>query len=284
MLAGSNCCAPFCFHFFRGEKRNHFEGRRNVEFHRDDVAPEFATILQGRTRPLIVDWNRDKYPDILLTYGSNDLWILLGGKETIDALSRNPVVIQKTAKPLASNSETPPVNKSVKPPLFRKLDIPELARLENPAGKYTKIGVIDDYPVMQRPVRDRIDVADWDGDGDVDLLVSVQKQRWVSDPQNHIYSKDKKLQTRYANAVAKCPVSTWRLLLLRNTGSDNKHEFAKPELLYEVPAGQKLGPFTVTDWNSDGEVEVVAALGDTPKSLQYDAKYRFFILGQERKH
>ena len=58
MVAGSNCCDPLAFHFFRGRKEGLFEGRRRVDFLRDDPDDGLAMfrMTRGTTRPIVVDW------------------------------------------------------------------------------------------------------------------------------------------------------------------------------------------------------------------------------------
>jgi hypothetical protein len=94
MVAGSNCCDPLAFHFFRGRKEGLFEGRRRVDFLRDNP-DEFAAfrMKRGTTRPMIVDWNQDGHQDILMANkGHRDFYILYGGPETAKSLLSLPVI------------------------------------------------------------------------------------------------------------------------------------------------------------------------------------------------
>ena len=95
MVAGSNCCDPLAFHFFRGRKEGLFEGRRRVDFLRDDPDDGLAMsrMMRGTTRPIIVDWNQDGHQDILMTYkGYRDFYILYGGPETAKSLLSLPMI------------------------------------------------------------------------------------------------------------------------------------------------------------------------------------------------
>lgn len=276
MVAGSHCCDPFGFHFFRGRRDGLFEGRRHVHFQRDDMGPDqppFLRLMRGTTRPIIVDWNLDGHADILLTYrGHKSLHVLYGGPDLVKKLLNLPVSEESVA------SEYPEDKADAREwqPVFTKLEIPEFEKLVPPSvnsrdGR-VKIGMIGEkLAVMERPVRDWIEVADWDGDGDVDLLVNMRTSRWST----HLvkaYSGD---TTEYEE----CPLSEWRLYWLPNCGTQHKPKFAPPRLLYEAPSGMHLGAFTVTDWNNDGETEVVAALGklkDNTKS--WLTEFRFVVL------
>jgi len=122
---------------------------------------------------------------------------------------------------------------------------------------------------MEQPVRDWGEVADWDGDGDVDLLVNMKTLRW-STPLVNAYQGDS--TTHYAE----CPASEWRLYWLRNRGFRRKPEFDKPRLVYESPIGQRLGAFAVTDRDGDGDPEIVAAVGtlkDNPKYMRTNVRF-----------
>jgi hypothetical protein len=166
-------------------------------------------------------------------------------------------------------------------PVFKKLEIPEFERLVPPSangqdGKM-KIGLIGEkLAIMERPVRDWIEVADLDGDGDVDLLVNMKTLRW-STHLVRAYKGDSR--PRYKE----CPPSEWRLYWLPNVGSHGETKFAKPRLLYESPAGLRLGAFTVADQDADGNPEIVAAVGtlkDNPKYLR--TKVRFVVLRDQQ--
>ena len=281
MVAGSNCCDPYGFHFFRGRKDGLFEGRRRVNFQRDDKNSEqspFFGLERGTTRPIIVDWNHDGHADILLTYrGHKTLHILSGGPALVNSLLNLPVV--EGSMDLEFSNTFKDVAKWK--PVFKNLEIPEFERLVPPSangqdGKM-KIGLIGEkLAVMERPVRDWIEVADWDGDGDVDLLVNMKTLRW-STHLVRAYKGDS--TTRYAE----CPASEWRLYWLRNRGLRRKPEFEKPRLLYESPIGQRLGAFAVTDRDGDGDPEIVAAVGtlkDNPKYMRTNV--RFVVLRDQQ--
>ena len=173
MVAGSHCCDPFGFHFFRGRRDGLFEGRRHVHFQRDDMGPDqppFLRLMRGTTRPIIVDWNLDGHADILLTYrGHKSLHVLYGGPDLVKKLLNLPV----SEESVASEYPEDKADAGKWQPVFTKLEIPEFEKLVPPSvnsrdGR-VKIGMIGEkLAVMERPVRDWIEVADWDGDGDVD--------------------------------------------------------------------------------------------------------------------
>lgn len=274
MVAGSHCCDPYGFHFFRGLRDGLFEGRRRVSFHRDDKNPEnspFFGLERGTTRPIIVDWNHDGHADILLTYrGHRTLHILYGGPDVAKSLVSLPPVDESVESEYSSSAK----GVATWNPVFAKLVIPEFERLVPPSangqdGKM-KIGVINEnLAVMEQSIRDWIEVADWDGDGDVDLLVNMQTMRW-STPHGRVYKGDS--TTRYKE----CPPSEWRLYWLPNVGTPGEPEFDKPRLLYETPVGQVLGAFAVTDRDGDGNQEIVAAVGDltdNPTYLYINARF-----------
>ena len=274
MVAGSNCCDPNGFHFFRGLRDGLFEGRRRVSFQRDDKNPEnssFFGLERGTTRPIIVDWNHDGHADILMTYrGHRTLHILYGSPEVAKSFLSLPLVDELVESEYSSTAK----GVATWNPVFTKLEIPEFERLVPPSangqnGKM-KIGVITEkLAVMEQSVRDWIEVADWDGDSDVDLLVNMQTMRW-STPHGRAYKGDS--TTRYKA----CPLSEWRLCWLPNVGTPGEPEFDKPRLLYESPVGQRLGAFTVTDRDGDGNQEIVVAVGslkDTPEYLGRNARF-----------
>jgi hypothetical protein len=95
MVAGSNCCDPLAFHFFRVRKEGLFDGRRRVDFHREEPDDKFAAfkMMRGTTRPIIVDWNQDGHQDILMAYkGHREFYILYGGPEIAKALINLPAI------------------------------------------------------------------------------------------------------------------------------------------------------------------------------------------------
>ena len=277
MVAGSNCCDPLAFHFFRGRKDGLFEGRRRVDFQRDDMGPDqspFRRFERGTTKPIIVDWNHDGHADILLSYkGHKSLHILYGGPDIVKSLLNLPV----SEDPMDSEASIFPTDAAKWQPVFTLLEIPEFDRLVPPSANSPdgrmKIGTIgESSAVMECPIRDWIEVADWDGDGDVDLLVNVQMMRWRT-PHANLYSGDS--TTRFEE----CPRSTWSLYWLPNRGSRQKPAFGAPRLLYEAPAGKHLGAFTVTDWDGDGKREIVGALGDLKANAKaWQTEFQFVVL------
>jgi len=230
--------------------------------------------MRGETRPLIVDWNCDRHVDILLSYrGLSRLYILFGGSGTMESLSAIPIEDPKTSAAGADELWSRPE--------FKTLDIPAFEQLK-PRGTdgrpiEKKIGRVDGYDVMERPQPDWLDAADWDGDGDIDLIVSVKSQRWLS---YNLPPGDARREGS-TRAQVQCPVPTWSLFWLPNRGHHKQPNFGAARLLFELPTGQKLGAFTVADHNGDGSPEIIAGIGAIPEPIWEHTKYRFTVLTRE---
>jgi hypothetical protein len=140
-----------------------------------------------------------------------------------------------------------------------------------------KIGVIGSKQiVVERMVLDWVEIADWDNDGDVDLLVNLKKHRWPTF-ESVPHSGDGK--TRYG----KCPPNSWALHWLPNNGTPGTPEFGEPQLLFEARDYKQLGAFTVAELDGDRTPEIVAAMGNVPRNSKqwWASTHRIFVLGRK---
>lgn len=279
MVAGSNCCDPLAFHFFRGRKEGLFEGRRRVDFLRDDPDDGLAMfrMMRGTTRPIIVDWNQDGHQDILMAYkGNRDFYILYGSPDIAKSILNLPVVEDH----VESESYYSEKGSTDWKPEFSKLEIPALAALKPKTGKggpiRKKLGVLigSNRIIVEQPSVDWVEVADWDNDGDLDLLVNMRRHRW-SYPKSGLHIGHGR--TRYRE----CPPHMWSLHWLSNDGLPGKPEFGSPQPLFAAPESKQIGPFTVSDLDDSGEPRIVAAIGDLKdNSKTWSTRYRFVVLGR----
>ena len=124
-------------------------------------------------------------------------------------------------------------------------------------------------------VVDWVEVADWDNDGDLDLLVNMKKHRWLN-------GKFALHSGHGRTGYQKCPPHSWSLYWLSNEGVPGKPEFGTPQVLFEAPAYKQIGAFTVNELDGDGTSEIVAAVGDVdPNSKRWwVTEFRFVELSR----
>ncbi len=122
LVSGSNCCDPETIHLFLRRADGGFAARQEVKFDRPGLSPIERRLSRGRSRPHLLDWNRDGHTDLVIAYR--------GGRRLL-----------MSEGPLASKTEV--AVKSFAPPA-----VPEAAN----------------------PLEFRF--ADWDDDGQFDLLVA----------------------------------------------------------------------------------------------------------------
>lgn len=77
--------------------------------------------------------------------------------------------------------------------------------------------------------------ADWDQDGQLDLLVSMQHRGSSDDPFTH------------------------QIAWLRNTSKSGEPEFAPPRPLLSIPDPWKVEAFTTVDWDRNGRLDLVVS-------------------------
>jgi hypothetical protein len=63
-VSGSNCCAPGQVHLFLRKPDGTFAGRRDIQF----KLPGQTTLTRGRSRPHLLDWDRDGHTDLVVSY------------------------------------------------------------------------------------------------------------------------------------------------------------------------------------------------------------------------
>ncbi len=279
MVAGSNCCDPLAFHFFRGRKEGLFDGRRRVDFLRDDPDDRLAmfTMMRGTTRPIVVDWNQDGHQDILMAYkGHRDFYILYGSPDIAKSLVSVPVIEDHVAAEDYYSTK----DRTVWKPEFQKLEIPELAALmpknENGVPVRKKLGVLvgSNSIIVEQPSMDWVEFADWDNDGNLDLLVNMRQHRWP-------YPKTARHSGHGRIAYQECPPHRWSLYWLPNEGLPGKPEFGSPQPLFAAPESKQLGPFTVSDLDGDSEPKIVAAIGNLKDNSRiWSTRFRFVVLGR----
>ncbi len=68
-MSGSNCCDPEVIHLFLRKPDGTFGARREIRFERPDIPVKF--LARGKTRPYLLDWNRDGHTDLVIGYPLN---------------------------------------------------------------------------------------------------------------------------------------------------------------------------------------------------------------------
>lgn len=193
MLSGSNCCNATGFHVFPRKADGTFGERQDYHVKLDDIIP------LGRSRVLVTDWDGDGKPDLVFT-----------------VINRNKLYI---CDPLPD----------------------EKGRLSVKATWQ-----LPDDQLMWGDLA----VADWDGDGKPDLLLSHRKYGELGG----IY---------------------W----YRNVGAKGKPRFDREKgvcLVREADA-EVLNGFTVADWNGDGRMDLLftqSFIGRTPPAGKNEEFYR----------
>ena len=65
-MSGSNCCDPEAIHLFLRKPDGTFGTRQEVRFEHPDLHGNF--LARGKTRPYLLDWDRDGHTDLVIGY------------------------------------------------------------------------------------------------------------------------------------------------------------------------------------------------------------------------
>lgn len=186
---------------FLRRKDGSFAPRQRIEAH---GSKNFGQDISGRDwtgasfkglelRVAIADWNGDGIPDVLIGGGTNILGVAYGplaGKKTLEAERVWP----KGQEPFYSMTNNPCV-------------------------------------------------ADWDGDGLVDLIVGGVRQ----DKTKGVY---------------------W----LRNVGTKREPKLGEPQLLIADESRWATNGLSVADWNGDGRLDLIASRSERAKETDYNPR------------
>src|SRR5262249_24705098 len=90
LFSGSNCCDPYRIHLFLRRENGSFAERAEVRF----KEPQPSKFARGKSRPYLVDWDRDGHTDLVIgCLGSWTFEVGLGplaDKKNIAFQSTNP--------------------------------------------------------------------------------------------------------------------------------------------------------------------------------------------------
>ncbi len=226
---------------------------QTIQFHRAGVdLTSFAyVVMRGRTRPRILDWNRDGKDDLVV--GTREIRVDRNlRKFDLDAWLR---VVEREQQ-----AQVPHDYKAENHLRTSDVVIPEFARLQpkqNGSNKPVPVGKKDGFNVVRRTNPTFVQFADFNGDGDFDLLAIVESYFWFRDAKFSTLDEE---QLRRAEATLRPPPPRHTLVWLRNTTSGGEPAFAAAQPLYQVHGNLVLQSFAVTDFDDDGAQEIVAAL------------------------
>jgi hypothetical protein len=212
LISGSSCCQGACFYMLRRQKDGSFAERRRIDLRFPGKSRKETALVFGQkglaSKVAVADWNGDGAPDVLIG-GSAD--------------NENFAVAYG---PLAGKEEL------------------TMERLWSDGERPLKL-------VTGNPC-----VADWDGDGLLDLILGGYRS----------YSAQ---QGRYTDRGV-----YW----FRNVGTKRVPKLDEPKRLVAVDDGpeQELRGLCVADWDSDGQPDLLVSrfdykrVGTGTKALQHN--------------
>ena len=253
VLTGSNCCAKDWCHWYRINDDGKLSKRFDIHF---TVDPQYKQVEKHESRPHFFDWNRDGIKDLVVV---TTTWQMMSdGDKEPEYRSAYRIFVSKDSVSLPSKIKSANDGKpkqaikhnSLLPPgIDLEVELRAVTDEEFEKVVATQLSPSSDDRVIEQ----HYEFADFDNDGNIDILFSEVKNQKT--PNRYVISNS--------------------IYWMRNLSKSGEPKFAKPEKIVEFPSKWRANSFSVTDLDGDDDLDVVASVYERLKGNHVDAQLWF---------